>query len=123
VTVVLPWGSLLAAVALPSPGILQGIRALCRPDAELAVVIGTDLRRDQVELRRLGLPSASPRERAAEIAAGYGAAGFAPTSFRSLGATELARWPSTWARRLARGRDRTFWQIETRAAPVDDSGP
>ena len=37
---VLPWGSLLAAVALPRPEVLRGIRALCQPGARLTVAAG-----------------------------------------------------------------------------------
>jgi len=57
VTVVLPWGSLLAAVAQPSVGVLHGIRDLCQPEAVLTIVLGVDPVRDQAELRRLVLAS------------------------------------------------------------------
>lgn len=115
VTVVLPWGSLLSAVALPSPETLRCIRELCAPKARLVVVLGTDARRDQAEMQRLGLPAAGPHERADAMAAGYAAAGFAVKEIRALSARNLARWPSTWARRLGHGGDRTFWEVEASA--------
>ena len=46
VTVVLPWGSLLAAVARPCVPVMQGIRGLCQPGAGLTVVVGIDPTRD-----------------------------------------------------------------------------
>src|SRR5262245_43860060 len=54
-TVILPWGSLLAAVARPHVPTLAGLRALAREGARLTVVLGPDPVRDRAELRRLGL--------------------------------------------------------------------
>jgi len=115
VTVVLPWGSLLAAVARPSVRLLRGIRALCQPDATLTVVLGIDPTRDGTEIRRLGLPPLAGHESGGRLSAGYDAAGFAITSVRALLPEDLALWPSTWARRLARGRAGFFRRLEARA--------
>lgn len=115
VTIVLPWGSLLAAVALPSVPLLRNIRALCQPAARLTVLIGVDPVRDRGEMLRLGLspwPDADLRER---LAGPYAAAGFELTSLGPIGRGELARWPSSWARRLAHGRPRPVFEIEARA--------
>src|SRR5437867_2289307 len=54
VTVVLPWGSLLAAVAGPRVPALAGIRMLCQPEASLSVVLSV-AERDRREARRLGV--------------------------------------------------------------------
>jgi hypothetical protein len=124
VTVILPWGSLLAAVALPVVHTLRGIRTLCPPSAVLSVVLASAPLRDRSEWTRLGLPSASPLEREAEIAGAYAAAGFTVTGVRSVAAPEIAHLPSSWARRLAHGTDRAFWRIEARAVrPADAPGP
>lgn len=115
VTVVLPWGSLLAAVARPSVALLAGIRALCRPGADLTVVLSLATR-DRAEALRLDLPPLDEVHVRGTQAASYAQAGFAVDSVRRLDAGELARWPSTWARRLAHGRSRSVFQIEARAA-------
>jgi hypothetical protein len=121
VTVVLPWGSLLGAVARPSVSLLRGIRLMCQPGATLTVLLGIDPVRDRSEVLRLGLgPLVGPfadRGLASHLTAGYGAAGFAITSVRSLGPNELALWPSTWVKRLAHGRSRLLRRVEARAAP------
>jgi len=114
VTVVLPWGSLLAAIGRPSVAILQSIRALCRPGASFTAVLGHDPVRDQQEMLRLGLPTLEATRLAGELATGYADAGFALSSVRPMHAAELARWPSTWARRLAHGGPRSFLQIDAR---------
>ncbi len=115
-SVVLPWGSLLAAVAHPSVGVLRSIRALCQPDAVLTIVLGVDPVRDRGELHRLGLASLLDASMASRLAEGYALAGFTLDSVRPMAPDELARWPSTWARRLAHGRGRTLLQINATAA-------
>ena len=119
VTVVLPWGSLLAAVARPVAPALAGIRNLCQPGASLSVVLsiaGRDLR----EADRLGVPPLDDGH-FQDLATGYAAAGFDVTSVSQLDLDELAAWPSTWARRLAHGRPRTSVRIDARASPLSPS--
>lgn len=116
ITVVLPWGSLLAAVARPGVPALAGIRALCQPEATLSIVLsvaGPDLR----EARRLGLPPLDGRY-LQDLAVGYAAAGFTVTTVRRLDLDRLAAWPSTWARRLAHGQPRPVFQVDARASSL-----
>jgi hypothetical protein len=91
---------------------LAAIRGVCRPGARIAVVLGGDPSRDRGEAARLAIPSSNPLERAHDISAGYAAAGFRLTGLREIDASGLARWPSTWARRLSHGRGRRFWLLE-----------
>jgi 16S rRNA (adenine(1408)-N(1))-methyltransferase len=114
-TVVLPWGSLLAATARPSVEDLRGIRALCRPAASLTVVLSRHPLRDRAELARLEIPSLDPASLANAIAPGYGEAGFERMRVRSMDARELSRWGSTWVRRLSFAGDRSFVRIDARA--------
>ena len=115
VTVLLPWGSLLAAVARPCVPALAGIRALCEPGASLSVILSV-AERDLAEARRLGLPPLDGAHLQGHLAAGYAAAGFTVSSVRPLDLDQLARWPSTWARRLAHGKPRPVFQVEAQAS-------
>jgi len=115
VTVVLPWGSLLAAVAGPSPDALRAVRGLCQPGATLTVLLGVDAARDRGQAVRLGLPALDAAHLRGPLAAGYAAAGFDIESVAPIAPSQLARWPSTWARRLAHGDVRPFFQVEARA--------
>jgi 16S rRNA (adenine(1408)-N(1))-methyltransferase len=121
VTIILPWGTLLAAVARPCVEALAGVRALCQPEATLSVVLSV-AERDLREARRLGLPPMDSRHFDGDLAAGYGAAGFTVTSVRRLGLDQLATWPSTWARRLGHGQLRAVFQVDARASagPADN---
>ena len=115
VTVVLPWGSLLAAVARPVLPALQAIRGLCRPGAVLTVVLGVDPDRDRAEAARLGLPALDAAHFQGPLSADYAAGGFRVARVRPVSPDQLARWPSTWAKRLAHGRVRSVFEIEARA--------
>jgi 16S rRNA (adenine(1408)-N(1))-methyltransferase len=117
VTVILPWGSLLAAVAGPRVPLLRQVRALCQPAATLTVVLAVDPARDAAEARRLDLPPLDESHLRGAVAEGYAAAGLAVASVRSLSAGRLGRWPSSWARRLAHGQGRVVFEIEARAIP------
>lgn len=116
VTVVLPWGSLLAAVARPSVRALHGIRGLCQPGARLTVVLSVDPARDRAELLRLRLGSLPSADAAGLLAPGYAAAGFVLASALPLRPEDLARWPTTWARRLAYRSERWIVRVEAVAA-------
>ena len=112
VTVVLPWGSLLAAVARPFLPCLRSIRGLCQPQARLTVVLGIDPVRDQAEAHRLGLPALDAAHLEGPLRAGYAEAGFALRSVSPLAPAPLAEWPSTWARKLAHGHARSVFRID-----------
>lgn len=115
VTVVLPWGSLLAAVARPSVPVLRGVRTLCQPGASLVIVLGFDPARDRAELIRLGLPPLDEAVHGEHFAHDYAAAGFRLDSVRSLDQGARAAYPSTWAAHLAHGNERRFLQIAATA--------
>ena len=109
-------GSLLAAVVRPALPVLHGIRRLCRPNASLTAVVSLHAVRDRAALHRLELDGLGAEHLTGEMVGGYAAAGFAVTAVRPLTADGLARWPSTWAKRLAHGRPRSVFQVEARAA-------
>lgn len=115
VSVVLPWGSLLAAVARPSAWLLGNVRALCQPDAVFTIVLAVDPVRDRAEWLRLGLRPLPDPSWATRLAEGYAGAGFTLRSVRPLGQHELAAWPSTWVRRLGRGAGRTLLRFTATA--------
>jgi hypothetical protein len=113
-TVVLPWGGLLAAVARPEPSALATIRGLCRRDAAVDIVLAVDPERDRAEIRRLGLPSPDDGF-AGRLAPDYEAAGFRLMTVRPLRREQLACWPSTWSRRLAYAHPRSVVHVAARA--------
>ncbi|HJZ88789.1 MAG TPA: class I SAM-dependent methyltransferase [Polyangia bacterium] len=111
VTILLPWGSLLRAVAQPDPVVLAGVRGLCRPGARLEVVMAYAER----DPTTAGALAPLERERLLrEVLPRYRAAGFVAT-VGPLTAAEVRQLGTTWAARLAFGRERPFWRLRARA--------
>lgn len=106
-TVLLPWGSLLGALARPDPTALVRLTELCRPGAEIRVVLGYDSHADAAAIRDLALPPLEP----GALAARYREAGLAATA-RGLAIDEVRALPTTWAKKLAfSGKDRRFVEV------------
>jgi 16S rRNA (adenine(1408)-N(1))-methyltransferase len=112
VTVVLPWGSLLGAVAVPRADGLARLAAIGRPGAELCVVFGYGPRADARAVLELGLPSLEAPGALAALETRYREAGLRATA-RRLALDELRELPSTWAKKLAfSGHERCFVEVK-----------
>jgi 16S rRNA (adenine(1408)-N(1))-methyltransferase len=95
-TVNFPWGSLLRGFVEGHPELLAGLRRVGRAGAALEVTLNAEA------LAELGWELAAGGERVATV---LGRAGFAVGPVEVMGADQLRRWPTTWAKRLAFGRD------------------
>lgn len=95
-TINFPWGDLLTGLPAQDARLLAGLAALARPGARL------DVRLNAGALAEAGwpLPAAGTA-----VAQGLRSAGFAVEPPRLLDAHELRACPTTWAHRLAFGRD------------------
>lgn len=115
ITVAFPWGSLLRGLLNGDPGLLAGLRALGRPGATISVSVNGGA------FAEAGWDADTGGERIRDV---LGAAGFEVGACRVLGPAELRQLPSTWAKRLAFGRDPRAVRIEARliASAVPDAG-
>ena len=95
-TINFPWGDLLTGLLAHDPRLLAGLGALGRPGARLEVRLNGGALAEAGE----PLPAAG-----AAVARGLRVAGFAVEPPRLLDARELRACPTTWAHRLAFGRD------------------
>jgi 16S rRNA (adenine(1408)-N(1))-methyltransferase len=112
-TVLLPWGELLAAVARPDAGGLARLRGLCRDGAELRVVFGHGPEAEAAALRDLALPELT-EPNLAILEERYRQAGWSVRA-RRMPLEEVRAVPTTWAKRLAfSGRARTFVEVRGR---------
>jgi 16S rRNA (adenine(1408)-N(1))-methyltransferase len=99
-TINFPWGSLLAALRDGDPAFFDRLVALARPGATL------EIRLNQGALVEAG----GPREAGVmRIERRLREWGFRNGQSRMLDADALRRYPTTWARRLAYGRDPCGW--------------
>jgi 16S rRNA (adenine(1408)-N(1))-methyltransferase len=96
ITINFPWGSLLEGLLTGEATLLHGLAALCRPGARL------DVRLNGGALAAAGWTLEAG---AAQIRWLMCRHGFALDALAVLGPGELRRIPTTWAKRLAFGRD------------------
>lgn len=115
VTVQFPWGSLLRGVAGAEESVLNNLRRVCLPGAQLAVILALDPDRDRLEWERLGLENISLDYLERVLAAKYRKAGFRILQAEELSGSELSKLNSSWARRLHRSPSRSFLRIVAEA--------
>ncbi len=96
VTINFPWGSLLEGLIIDDPALLDGLVMIARPNA------GIEVRLNGGALAEVGWSLEAGAERVRAVLA---ANGFKMQPLRSLSVHELRSCPTTWAKRLAFGRD------------------
>jgi 16S rRNA (adenine(1408)-N(1))-methyltransferase len=96
ITINFPWGSLLSGLLAGDQSLLGGLVAIARPDAWL------DVRLNGGALTEAGWSLENGAERVRQTLA---ASGFIMRPSITLDARELRACPTTWAKRLAFGRD------------------
>lgn len=108
ISVILPWGSLLKAMALPEPELLHQLAQLGKPSSEIKIIFGYGLEADAAEIKALGLPDIDVNA----LRKAYCAAGF-DVRVREIPVEEIREIPSKWAKKLAfSGKNRTFVEIK-----------
>lgn len=96
ITINFPWGSLLRGLFDADRGLMSGLTAMALPGATVTLRLNAGAAAEQ------GVTLAE----ACVLASGtLRAVGWLPEASAELGRSELRRLPSTWARRLAFGRD------------------
>ena len=96
VTINFPWGSLLSGLLAGDSALLDGLVAIARPGAAL------DVRLNGGALAEAGWSLEDGAEQVRQV---LGANGFAVKQPEALDAPDLRACSTTWARRLAFGRD------------------
>jgi len=113
-TVLLPWGSLLAAVARPDAAALHSLHGVCKPGARVRVLFGYGVETERAAMRDLALPPLEADTLMA-LERTYEEAGFTVAG-RFVPLDEVRALPTTWAKRLAySGRERRFIELAGRS--------
>ena len=110
VSMILPWGSLLAAVAKPDLDSLRQIASLCQPNASIEILFSYESQRDAREIASLGITDLN-QEHIMRLPSVYEQAGLRVLSVETLPQRGLAAYETTWAKRLAFGRPREVWRL------------
>jgi 16S rRNA (adenine(1408)-N(1))-methyltransferase len=120
-SVLLPWGTLLAAVARADLPALARLRGLCRPDARVHVVFGYGSA-DAAAVSSLALPAPDLSGFGPALESRYRDAGFAVRA-RPLDLAAVRALPTTWAKKLAfSGKPRHFWELRGRCVGTTAGG-
>ncbi len=96
VTINFPWGSLLDGLLAGHPTLLAGLRTIMRPGADL------EIRLNESALAEAGWPLADGGARVRRV---LQAGGFTVEPPLPMDAVALRACPTSWARRLATGRE------------------
>jgi len=115
ITVILPWGNLLWAVAAPELVSLRHISHLCLSGANVEIVLSYDEERDARQLISMQVGRLD-EEHIATLPPLYQQAGLQIVAVGRFSQRELADYQTTWAKRLAFGRRRTVWRLRARYA-------
>lgn len=108
-----PWGSLLRGVAGGDELVMRNLRRICSQQARLQITLGLDPERDRCEWERLELPEISIDYIERLLTPRYQEAGFRILKTEEVAAGDVARFHSSWAKRLYRSDSRLFFRIET----------
>ncbi len=106
ITINFPWGSLLRGLVEAEGSLLQGLRAVSRPGAMLEVRLNAGA------LVEAGWPF---EQGGAAVRRAFVHAGFDVGRLQPVDAQALRACPTTWARRLAFGRDARALYMRARA--------
>jgi 16S rRNA (adenine(1408)-N(1))-methyltransferase len=99
VTVNYPWGSLLRAVVVPEPAIVE----LLRPGGRLVALLNASAAEDHAYAEKLDLPALEEQR----LVRAWCAAGLVEVAWRTLDPGEDPPHRTTWGQRLVRGSGRS----------------
>lgn len=107
ITVNFPWGSLLLALLEGDSGLFTGIAGSLRPHALLRICVNAEA---------IGEAGYALTEGAELVVANLHRSGFVLQKQAPLAPIELKSFPTTWAKRLAFGRNPAAIEVEARLA-------
>lgn len=105
VHVLLPWGHLLEGIVRAESDVLEGLAALARAGASVAITLNGEIWVESTPARYADLPVPTPEYVRDVVAPGFARVGITLGPARYLTAEETKALPSTWARRLGHGRE------------------
>ncbi|HEY8293192.1 MAG TPA: class I SAM-dependent methyltransferase [Thermomicrobiales bacterium] len=114
ITINFPWGSLLAALLDSEPAFFTGVVALAQPGAALEIRLNQGALVEAGYTRERGVIQIARRLREWE---------FADQRLAMLDTNALRRYPTTWAQRLAYGRDPCGWSLTATCAKDEERVP
>ena len=111
VSVILPWGRLLRTVAEPEPDDLGQLVALGQRGAHFELLFSYEAGIDGQTEGLLGTNGVDEAHVKEKLMPAYALAGLRVKEAKRVERAELKAYSTTWAQRLAYGRNRAVWRI------------
>lgn len=115
-TIAFPWGSLLRGTLALDDAAARGLADLLAPGATAVATVSIEDR------DRLALPGVETADDRRALAERWSRLNVDVCAIRPATGDELNDMPSSWARRLAAGRDRSAWRLELQVRPDGPPG-
>ncbi|MFZ5424567.1 MAG: class I SAM-dependent methyltransferase [Patescibacteria group bacterium] len=111
VTINLPWGSLLQAVAKPNETQLNFIKNLLKPRGTLEIIFGYTNEAEPTEFERLNLEHLNKEQILEQIVPEFEKVNFRLKQIDELNKKELSKVESSWGKKLAYGQQRPLFKL------------
>lgn len=105
--IILPWGTLLKAIAEPTDKDLTTLRGLLKDNAEIEIIFGYDSGLEPTQTNRLELDGIDENK----VIQKFGGAGFKLLKSLLLTGSELGELESTWGKRISSTRERRIFKL------------
>lgn len=109
-----PWSNLLKGIVTVDQTTWENIKRVCQPGAVVDVVTGYSASHEDKTVKERGLPEFSLGYIQNEMANKLRLLGVDLVEAQELDSEKLKEFPSSWAKRLAYGKERTFFHIRFR---------
>jgi len=109
--IILPWGSLLQAVAKPSTETVKKLTSILKPNGNLEIIFGYDSELEPNQTDRLNLGEINENSIKTEILPVFEKGGFALNELSLMTTNELKQVESTWGKRISQRTERTIYHL------------
>ncbi|HLC70225.1 MAG TPA: class I SAM-dependent methyltransferase [Patescibacteria group bacterium] len=107
-----PWSGLLKGLILVEEKTWLNLKRICQPGAYIDLVFGYDENAEKNKVESLNLPTLSEEYLQNTLVSKVDTLGFKLVELNRLTEEDLKNYPSTWAKKLAFGKDRKYFHLQ-----------
>ena len=111
VFIIMPWGTLLQNLVLPSREFVNTLAKLVKPGGKLTIILGYSPEFEPSETKRLNLPKLSKNHLKDNLVKSLKSAGFKNSRIKQIDKDGLKALESTWSKKLAYGNIREMYEL------------
>ncbi len=103
-----PWAGLLSGIVTADPVVWSNIHRICQPGAFVDILFGYQDSYESAEIQHRNLPKLDDAYLYQQLAPKLSKIGFNLVEQKPISGHDLKHYPTSWAKRLGHGRQRTF---------------